>query len=153
MSKSHKGQITWNKGIPRTEEAKKKMSKSHKGLLASEETKKKISEGNKGNKHPNWKGGITPLTKSIRNCFKNRQWTSDIFTRDDFTCQECGQKGVYLEAHHKKSFSSILQFYEITTLEEALECEEIWNINNGITFCRGCHKRLHKEVIINGNLG
>jgi len=77
-----------------------------------------------------------------------RQWRSDIFTRDDFTCQECGQRGGHLEAHHIKQLSKILQFYEITTLEEALNCAELWNINNGITLCKECHKKLHKKVKI-----
>jgi len=155
MSEAHEGKITWNKGIPRTEKAKKKMSEAHKGLLASEETKKKISKTHKGDRHPNWKGGITPLNKSIRNCFKNRQWISDIFTRDNFTCQECGQRGCYLNAHHIKSFSKILQYYEITNLEEALNCAELWNINNGITLCKECHRKLClKGVEVNGgNIG
>ena len=80
----------------------------------------------------------------IRHSFKYRQWRSDVFTRDNFTCQECGQIGVRLNVHHKKPFSSIIQFYEITTLEEALNCEELWNINNGITYCKKCHKDLNK---------
>ena len=150
MSKAKENYIPWNKGIPRSEKAKKKMSEAHKGLLSSEETKKKISEKLEGDKHPNWKGGVTPLANSIRICFKNRQWISDVFTRDNFTCQECGQRGCYIVAHHIKSFSSILQYYEIITLEEALKCKELWNINNGITLCRKCHKQLHKGVITNG---
>jgi len=96
----------------------------------------------------NWKGGITPLIEQLRHSFKYRQWRSDIFTRDNFTCQDCGDnKGGNLEAHHKKSFSSILQKYEITTLEEALNCEELWNINNGITLCEDCHKKIHRKIL------
>ena len=119
FSEVNKGRIAWNKGIPRTKE---------------------IIEGMSGKNGSNWKGGITPLVRSIRTKSKYRQWRSDVFTRDDFTCQECGQISGRLNAHHIKSFSSILQKYEITTLEEALNCEELWNINNGITFCEECHK-------------
>jgi hypothetical protein len=93
-----------------------------------------------GKNHPNWKGGITPLTKNIRHCFKYRQWISDVFTRDDFTCQDCNIKGGFLHAHHIKQFSIILKENSIKTLEEALNCEELWNINNGITLCKKCHK-------------
>ena len=123
--------IAWNKGIP-----------------VSEETKKKLSESHKGSKSYRWKGGITLLNHLIRSNFKSRQWRSDVFTRDDFTCQECGERGGKLNAHHIKSYSSILQLYEITTIEEALECEELWNINNGITYCEKCHKKkeLHKGI-------
>ena len=47
-----KGHKPWNKGIPHTEETKRKVSEAKKGTKASEETKRKISEANKGNKHP-----------------------------------------------------------------------------------------------------
>ena len=100
--------------------------------------------GRTGEKANHWKGGITPLTKQIRNSFKYRQWRSDVFTRDDFTCQNCGirgnQTGGYLEAHHHiKEFSEIIKEYKIKTFDKALNCEELWNINNGITLCKKCH--------------
>ena len=141
-----------------------KIIKALTGHPCSKETRRKIGEANRGSKNgcygrplskkerlhlsnklrgvnaPNWKGGISLLTHRIRDSFHYRQWRSDIYTRDDFICQECGQRGGRLNAHHIKSFSSILQFYEITTLKEALECEELWNINNGITLCKKCHK-------------
>lgn len=88
----------------------------------------------------------TSLNQLIRVSFEYRQWRSDVFTRDDFTCQKCGQRGGKLHAHHKKTLVRILQFYEIVTLEEALECEELWNINNGITYCKDCHKEVHKSL-------
>ena len=124
---------------PHSEEAKKKMSKSHKGKKHSEEHKRKIGLSLSGEKSPAWKGGITPLVNQIRNHFKSRQWRSDVFTRDDFTCQKCSKRGCYLEAHHIKSFSKIIEENKIKTLEQALNCEELWNINNGITWCLSCH--------------
>jgi len=88
---------------------------------------------------PNWKGGITPLTLTIRHSFEYRQWRSDIFTRDDFTCQKCGKRGIKIVAHHIKRFSLIFEENKIKTLEQARICEEFWNINNGITLCKECH--------------
>lgn len=94
----------------------------------------------------NWKGGITPLIMKVRGCFKYRQWKSDIFTKDNFTCQECGDgKNGNLEAHHIDKFSDIMARNKITTYEQAIECEELWNINNGLTLCRGCHQLEHKK--------
>jgi hypothetical protein len=84
-------QVAWNKGIPNVAFA--------------------------GEKNPNWKGGITKLNKQIRNCFKYRQWVSDVFTRDDFICQECGKKGGNLNAHHIKSFSQILEDNNIALIK------------------------------------
>ena len=43
-----KGKPAHNKGVPMSEESKRKMSESRKGKLHTEETKKKISESNKG---------------------------------------------------------------------------------------------------------
>jgi len=82
----------------------------------------------------------------IRKSFKYRQWRSDIFTRDSFTCQDCGLhsglgKTVYLEAHHIKQFSKIIEENNIKILEQALNCEELWNINNGRTLCKKCHNK------------
>ena len=141
-----------------SKETRLKISKAHigegnpqYGKSPSLETRMKLSKVHKGEKSYLWKGGITLLTKQIRGCFEYRQWRSDIFTRDDFTCQECGKRGCYFHAHHIKSFTSILQYYEITTIEEALECSELWNINNGITLCKKCHRKIHKEMINNGS--
>lgn len=113
-----------------------------KGHSVSETERKKCSEARRGNKNHQWKGGITPLVQQIRHCFKYRQWISDIFTRDDYTCQKCWARGGRLNAHHIKEFNIIFKENQIKTLEEALLCEELWNINNGITFCKECHDKL-----------
>lgn len=138
-------------GRKHSEETKRLMSIAHIGIPKSEEMKKKMSILKRGNKYNLGKGrGLTSLYDRIRTCLKYRLWRSDIYTRDNFTCQMCGDsRGGNLEAHHIKSFSKILQYYEITTIEEALRCEELWNLNNGITLCEECHKNTHnkKEMI------
>lgn len=155
--RAHLGHTSWNKGKPQRESTKEKIRNKAIGRIVSKETKQKISKSLKGiiftkehlNKilenlprgenHPNWKGGLTSLKTQIRNNFKYRQWRSDVFTRDNFTCQYCGKRGIYLEAHHLIEFSNIILKNNITTLEQALNCEELWNINNGQTLCRKCH--------------
>jgi len=117
----------WNKGKktkPRTTETKLKIS------LWQQKNKEKCIF---------WKGGITPLTQQIRGCFKMRQWISDIFTRDNFTCQECFIRGGTLNAHHLKQFAVIFEQNKIKSLQQALDCDEFWNINNGRTLCVSCH--------------
>ena len=155
MSEIARGRIPWNKGIICSQ-----ISEALKGHLMSEETRRKLIESHKGHigwskgkicpslsgeNNGNWKGGITPLSHQIRYNFKYRQWRSDVFTRDDFTCQECGSKENKLNTHHIVSFNSIIQKYEITNLEEALNCEELWSINNGITLCEDCHNKIPKK--------
>lgn len=158
-----------NKGKKRTKEQIQKLIDFRLGKKLSKETKDKISKSHtgkhyekhianvvRGDKHPFWKGGITPIRFVIRNCFKYRQWISDIFTRDDYTCQHCLSRGNRLSAHHIKSFALILHENMIKSLEEAESCEELWNINNGITLCFSCHKltdNYAKNLPQNTNLG
>ena len=135
-----KNQIPWNRGLKNlySLETITKMANGHKGKKQSKETIAKRIK--KGEEHYNWKGGITELTKQIRHCFKYRQWRSDIFTRDDFTCQKCSKRGGWIEVdHYPKQFSIILNENNIKTLNQALDCEELWNINNGRTLCKKCH--------------
>ena len=143
-----KGSIPWNKGKSISEETRQKLIISHigqiawnKGLTKDDPRVEKCAKY--GRNHHNWKGGITPLIRRIRDCFKYRQWRSDIYTRDDFTCQKCNRRGGYLHAHHKQSFSDILEINDIKTFKQAMECSELWNINNGITYCEKCHNELH----------
>jgi hypothetical protein len=100
-----------------------------------------------GKNNPAWKNGdIVKINFQIRKSFKYRQWRSDIFFRDDFICQVCNKRGNWLEAHHCiKEFAIIIKENNIKTLEEALNCEELWNLNNGKTLCKKCHIKIHKD--------
>jgi len=139
------------KGFKHSKETKKKISKANKGqkptygMLGKKhslKTRKRISRY-VGEMRWNYRGNITTLNKRIYDSYKYRQWRSDIFTRDDFTCQKCREKG-YIEAHHLKEFSKIMIENNIITLEQALNCEEFWNINNGLTLCKKCHNLTKK---------
>lgn len=155
MSEEHKRKIGLTNSVKTREywknhpEHKERMRLSHLGKPSSMKGRKGKPSWNKGlkgykagEKHYNWKGGITSLELQIRHLFEYRQWRSDIFTRDDFTCQECSKRGGNLEAHHcPKSFSEIMKEYKIITLKQALNCEELWNINNGKTLCQRCHNK------------
>ena len=136
LSESHQGPRPWRKGkkfpyIPHY--GKRGQPAWNKGIKCSQWS---------GKYHWNWQGGKSSLLGTIRNSFKYRQWRSDIFTRDDFTCQQCNDdRGGNLEAHHIISLSLLLQKYEITNMEAALKCEALWNLNNGITLCTKCHEK------------
>jgi len=107
----------------------------------------RIKETHSGEKNSSWKGGITPLNTAIRATAENLHWRLDVFARDGFKCQHC--KDVTkrkLNAHHKKPLAKIIQENNITTLNEAQACDELWDINNGITLCEDCHKLEHKKI-------
>ena len=118
----------------------------HYGQSPTDETRRKMSEALKGDKCYNWKGGITAVNHSIRTCLQYREWIMAIFKRDNFTCQDCGATKVYLHAHHIRLFSDIMQENNITSLEEALLCDALWDVSNGRSLCELCHKREHFGV-------
>jgi len=130
---------------PKTEEHKRKLSEFRKGkkfFPHSIETRAKMSKNNGqlGNKSIWWKGGRTEIRDRVRSHFFYRQWRCDVFQRDDYTCQMCGKRGGRLQADHIKPFYAILDDNEIITIDDAVQCEELWNINNGRTLCIECHK-------------
>jgi|SRR5215212_1253812 len=92
----------------------------------------------------------TPLLKlKIRNTTKYLYWRLSILKRDNFTCKIChatvkNKKSLRLEVHHPKSFDDICTENNVSTIEQALECKELWNVNNGISICYRCHKDVEK---------
>jgi len=63
------------------------------GKKRSIEDRKKIGAGHigvcAGDKHPNWKGGITNFRVRLYVSYKYTNWRRTIFKRDCYTCQEC----------------------------------------------------------------
>ncbi len=100
----------------------------------------------KGENHIHWKGGITEVRKKFWDSSKYKKWRKEIFERDNYTCQECGLGGVYIEVHHIKEREIIFRENNIKTLQQALDCEELWDKNNGTTLCKKCHNLTKKNV-------
>lgn len=86
-----------------------------------------------GEKHYNWKGGISTERDSFMSSYEYLQWRRLVFKRDNYTCQHCGRNStlVKLNAHHIKNYS---QYPEIRT-----------DVNNGITLCEECHLPTYKN--------
>ena len=89
--------------------------------------------------------GLTPLLHLLRGQKIYHDWRIAVFERDNFTCQECGVKSgngkaVVLNADHIKPVALILLENNITTLEEIMNCMDLWLVENGRTLCIDCHK-------------
>ena len=67
---------------------------------------------------------------AIRNSVEYDLWREAVFSRDNWTCQKCIQRGGILHAHHIFNFATHLDLR--------------FAIDNGITLCKKCHKEFHK---------
>lgn len=144
ISASKIGQISPRKGVSLTEKTKEKLRLANIGKKLSNEIKekirkkllgrkmtiehrKKIGKARSGCNSNFWKGGITLKHQIIRCCLEYKLWRKAVFERDNYTCQECGKRGGYVEAHHIKPFATYPDL--------------IFAIDNGITLCKNCHRK------------
>jgi hypothetical protein len=118
--------------------------KKRDGFTHSIVTRKKLSESLKGEKSPNYKGGLGKLEEKIRKIFEYKLWRENIFKKYNFICQKCKEKGGKLRVHHVNNFSAILRKYNIKIIENSINCQKLWDRNNGIIFCKECHNKFHK---------
>ena len=144
----------WQKGKPKwSEEERKRIGDQQRGKKKpprSLEYRKNIRLQNikriKEGRHNLWKGGITPLMILIRSSTKYMEWRKSVFRNDNFTCVLCKYHSgnghtVELNAHHIKPFSILLRENNIKSMEDALICKELWDVDNGKTLCVCCHRK------------
>jgi hypothetical protein len=132
------GRNNRKKGYIVSAETRSKISLSNKGKIRSDEYIKKVSGGNSHF----WKGGKTSVLRALRGNSKYLRWREEIFKRDNYCCKECSIRD-RLEIHHIKKLFKLLKENKITTLAEALNCEEVFSTDNGITLCKKCHTEKH----------
>ena len=118
IGKTFRGK-SWNKGKHPSIESRIKMS---------------LNNGQRGSKCHWWKGGVTPINKSIRKGLDFKLWREFVFKRDNYTCQKCKRKNgngekIILNPHHIENFSTCI--------------EKRFDINNGVTLCDKCHQKFH----------
>ena len=99
--------------------------------------------GKKGEEHHCWKGGDNKWYLALRNCGKYKLWRTSCIKRDKHKCIKCGEKDDELNVHHIIPFIDIIKSHSITNSEEGNKCEELWDIDNGITLCHNCHFQEH----------
>ena len=82
-----------------------------------------LSKNRRGENHPCWQGGLTPEVLKRVNSEAWRTLRKEIYKRDNYTCQICGNKNIRLNAHHIVPFQYSL-------------CDKSLNL---ITLCQPCH--------------
>lgn len=136
-----------NKWGKHTEEAKKKISEAHKGEKNFFFGKPSYMRNKVGNLHPCWvepKKRKANLYSQIRTSFLGIKWKISVFKRDNHTCVICNKKQSSkdkIEADHIKPLSLIVYENNISSVEEANNCKELWDLSNGRTLCVECHKK------------
>ena len=131
--------LKWKKDDFRNNQIEKRKNKPSGALGKTWKVDKIIKRpNNSGENNHFWKGGKTKLSLQIRNSVEYSFWRKQIFERDNYTCQICGRKNkkgdkVIIEVDHIYPFSKILDDFDITSIEEAISCEKIWDIKNGRT--------------------
>jgi len=108
---SKKGQVPWNAGLTKEDYCK---------------------PFPKGKDHGNWKGGHRGAVDTAA----WQQLRRDILKRDDYRCQECGDRNrqgrgsrINLEVHHIQAIS--------------VKPELALDASNCIVLCRSCHYKTH----------
>jgi predicted nucleic acid-binding Zn ribbon protein len=127
------------KGKQRSQEHCSNISKALKNSEANKKLRFKKGEENPafgrdqtGPANNNWKGGITNTNQKRRNDPRLVEWRQEVFKRDNYTCQDCGEKG-YLHAHHIIPFSQ--------------DYSKAFDLENGKTLCVDCHEKIHGRFI------
>ena len=142
---SLRGRVSTFKGMRHTDDAKQKMSLARKGKPSKRlgvphtiETRKKISvvtreRTPRGEECHSYKDGKLSERRDQRFSMQYKRWRFDVFSRDNFTCQRCGDaRGGNLHAHHLKPFADYPELR--------------FDVSNGVTLCEACHKLEHGKA-------
>ncbi len=139
--------IAWNKGRPHSAETRAKIAAHHKASghkppthrRHTPEARAKISAallGNTYSKGKKWSAEARLAITKIkahqeggkwRNSVEYHEWRTAVFTRDNYTCQDCGVRGTKLHADHIKKWA---EYPELR-----------FDLSNGRTLCEPCHKK------------
>ncbi|MEK4008329.1 homing endonuclease associated repeat-containing protein [Paenibacillus sp. FSL H3-0333] len=94
---------------------------------------------NSGVKHPFWNPAKTQEEREKGRLFTEyKQWRKDVYIRDKYTCQCCGDTtGGNLNAHHLNGWDWCKN--------------ERFDLSNGITLCEMCHTDFHGIYGLGGN--
>lgn len=80
----------------------------------------------------------TSIASLLRGSYSNK-FKKEAYERYGRKCKKCGDDNK-LEIHHIVPLGALLKKNAISTVEEGIKCDELWNLNNIEILCRECHK-------------
>lgn len=83
--------------------------------------------------------GNSKLDRKIRALGLFSQWRETVYKKSNRKCQTCQMIPNKLEAHHIIPFKVLLKKFNIKTIQQAQQCEELWSVDNGVALCQKCH--------------
>lgn len=95
----------------------------------------------------NYKGEncVTSLKKRVYRSLKYKKLRKARFELDNYTCQYSGETGIDINIHHIHPELAIWEEENITTYEEAMACDRLWDLSNVITIAEKYHLRSKKQ--------
>lgn len=118
-------------GQHHTEESKKRMSELMSGENNPMYGKERLDM--RGENNPRYNPNLTEEEREgERNIEGYNDFIKNVYKRDNYTCQCCGEKGNghNLNAHHINGYN--------------WDKDNRTNIDNGICLCKDCHSKFHK---------
>lgn len=85
----------------------------------------------KNTAYGNKSGWVSSPNERARKTKSYALWRTNVFQRDDYTCQRCKQRGNALHAHHDLPFA---QFPDLRL-----------ELLNGVTLCKPCHRLIPRH--------
>lgn len=95
-----------------------------------------------GENNPSWIDGRS----YEKECYRGANWDEQRFKcykRDNYVCQACEIKCISRRNLNDKNGSKIIQCHHIESFDNGKNN----NLNNLITLCASCHKKMHEGVI------
>lgn len=102
------------------------------GCARLENCYKNLPKNQKGKNHPSYNPNLTDEERIKRRYIlgkeSKRKWTRKVFEKNNYKCVICNSNG-FLNAHHLDGWNWCK--------------EKRFDINNGITLCKKCHREFH----------
>jgi hypothetical protein len=132
-------------GRKHSDSTKKKMSESaiSDGRLPWGKLNEPYWRGKTGDKHPSFKGGLTPERQAV---YSSQEWVEAVkavWSRDNATCQRCGKN------HNEEKNRGNFHIHHVVSFQVRELRTEVSNL---FLLCKECHKFVHGKKNITKQL-